>query len=96
MLLCLCKIRHHDRKDTEFYAEKVPCNIVAMNDDGEYDMIKARTRLNASEDYSFTGPSPSPAPTPEVIINSEHSMKSIKPKLTISFTRDKKMSFGRK
>lgn len=86
--------RHHDKKDIEFYAEKVSGNIVVMNDQREYEMIKARTGLNATEDDSFTGQSP--APTPELIINSDHNcMRCLKPKLSISFTKDKKMTFGR-
>ncbi|KAL8089048.1 hypothetical protein AgCh_038710 [Apium graveolens] len=86
--------RYHDKKDIDFYAEKVHCNIVVMNDHKEYDMIKARTRLNDSEDHSFTGQSP--APIPELMINSDNCMKFLKPKLTISFSKEKKMSFGRK
>lgn len=86
--------RHQDKKDIEFYAEKVHCNIVVMNDHKEYDLIKARTRLDDPEDLSFTGQSP--APTPELIINSDHCMRCLKPKLFISLTKDKKMSFGRK
>ncbi|KAK1356563.1 hypothetical protein POM88_049819 [Heracleum sosnowskyi] len=87
--------RHHDKKDIEFYAEKVPYNIVVMNDHKEYDIIKAQTRLIDTDDHSLTGQSP--APTPEVIINSDgHCMKYPRSKLSISFTKDKKMSFGRK
>ncbi|CAI9095353.1 OLC1v1031283C1 [Oldenlandia corymbosa var. corymbosa] len=34
--------RHHDRKYIEFYAEKVPCNMVKMREDGQVEAIKIR------------------------------------------------------
>lgn len=66
--------RHHDRKNFEYYAEKlVPCNIVAMNDKGEFDIIKTRSDID-NDDY---GDSPAPAPAPKLMI-SDNWMKYFK------------------
>ncbi|RVX14512.1 hypothetical protein CK203_017258 [Vitis vinifera] len=37
--------RNH-QKYREFYASKVPCNMVVMNDEGGFDMIKGRAMIN--------------------------------------------------
>ncbi|KAJ8555140.1 hypothetical protein K7X08_012636 [Anisodus acutangulus] len=36
--------RHHDKKNIEYYAEKVPYDMVVINEDGEMDMIKGRSQ----------------------------------------------------
>ncbi|KAL0409335.1 UNVERIFIED_CONTAM: hypothetical protein Sradi_1867900 [Sesamum radiatum] len=40
--------RHHDRKHIEYYAEKIPCNMLVVNDNGEVDLIKKR-KYSSSE-----------------------------------------------
>ncbi|KAK1374968.1 hypothetical protein POM88_031161 [Heracleum sosnowskyi] len=46
--------RHHDKNKIKFYAERVRCNIVAMNDHGEIEMIKVVPRTNTNADFNFT------------------------------------------
>ncbi|KAK4364632.1 hypothetical protein RND71_015990 [Anisodus tanguticus] len=36
--------RHHDKKNIEYYAEKVPYDMIVINEDGEMDMIKGRSQ----------------------------------------------------
>ncbi|PSR91630.1 hypothetical protein CEY00_Acc29009 [Actinidia chinensis var. chinensis] len=40
--------RHH-QKYSEFYAERLPCNLVMMNEEGEVDMIKGRSLIDTPE-----------------------------------------------
>ncbi|KAG1338354.1 hypothetical protein COCNU_04G006600 [Cocos nucifera] len=40
--------RHH-RKWSTFYQERIPCNMVFMNGDGQVDMFKARSTLDSEE-----------------------------------------------
>ncbi|KAG8374614.1 hypothetical protein BUALT_Bualt10G0013800 [Buddleja alternifolia] len=74
--------RHHDRKYIEFYAEKIPCNMVVMNDNGEFDLIKKRKCCD-SEEVDNTpvvdSPASTIAPCSKSII-SEHLKKCLKPK----------------
>ncbi|XVF51986.1 hypothetical protein PTKIN_Ptkin04bG0228700 [Pterospermum kingtungense] len=58
------------RKNREFFAEKIPCNMVMMNEEGYMDMIKGRPLIDIG-DYT---PSNSPAflvPTPLTRLYSE-------------------------
>ncbi|KAL8504210.1 hypothetical protein ACS0TY_022807 [Phlomoides rotata] len=41
--------RHHDKKYIDFYAEKIPCNMFAVNENGEIRLIKKR-RKDSDED----------------------------------------------
>lgn len=63
--------RHHHKKYIEYYAEKIPCNMVVMNDNGDVDLIKKRTTFQTEVDninriyYSTAaGASPSASPMP--------------------------------
>ncbi|XVF11047.1 hypothetical protein REPUB_Repub07fG0235800 [Reevesia pubescens] len=54
------------RKNREYFAKKIPCNMVMMNEEGEMDMIKGRPMIDNGEHT----PSESPAswvPSPLVI-----------------------------
>lgn len=35
----MCNDEYH-KKNREFYTEKIPCNMVMMNEEGGFDMIK--------------------------------------------------------
>ncbi|XP_048132168.1 uncharacterized protein LOC115743234 [Rhodamnia argentea] len=61
----------HQRKNREFYAKRIPCNMVMMNQNGEGDMFRGRSCISDSEGNT---PGESPAsfvPTPEVLISKE-------------------------
>lgn len=73
--MCAHISRYHARKNIEYYVAKVPCNILAMNQDGELDMVKARSGIDV-DDYSIGD---SPAPTPELIVP-QHLKKFLKQK----------------
>ncbi|XP_010664452.2 uncharacterized protein LOC104882507 [Vitis vinifera] len=65
--------RNH-QKYREFYASKVPCNMVVMNDEGGFDMIKGRAMIN---DGDTPGESPlSLAPTPKVVLSEQLKEKA--------------------
>ncbi|KAK1364756.1 hypothetical protein POM88_040317 [Heracleum sosnowskyi] len=82
--------RYHARKNIQYYAARVPCNILAMNQNGELDMIKARSGIDV-DDYSIGD---SPAPTPELIVSRRFLMKFLKPKEKTSKERiDEEKSF---
>ncbi|KAL1809121.1 hypothetical protein ACET3Z_026111 [Daucus carota] len=68
--------RHHAKKNINYYAARVPCNILAMNQDGEFDMIKARSGIDV-DDYSIGD---SPAPTPKLIVSHRFLNKFLKQK----------------
>ncbi|XVE65302.1 hypothetical protein DITRI_Ditri07aG0169900 [Diplodiscus trichospermus] len=56
------------RKNREFFAEKIPCNMVMMSEEGEMDMIKGRPMIDNGEQTPCESPaSSSLAPTPLVI-----------------------------
>ncbi|PON87412.1 hypothetical protein TorRG33x02_167650 [Trema orientale] len=63
----------HQKNDTEFFAKKIPCNIVVMNENGEMDMIKGRSTIESSGEMSSSTPGESPAlvPTPKLIISEQ-------------------------
>lgn len=68
-----CDNRNH-QKYREFYASKVPCNMVVMNDEGGFDMIKGRAMIN---DGDTPGESPlSLAPTPKVVLSEQLKEKA--------------------
>ncbi|CAI9755260.1 unnamed protein product [Fraxinus pennsylvanica] len=46
--------RHHDRKNIEYYAEKVPCNMVVVNDNGEVELIKKRSCMDSEAENTPT------------------------------------------
>nr|XP_033515929.1 uncharacterized protein LOC117280335 [Nicotiana tomentosiformis] len=50
--------RHHDKKNIEYYAEKVPYDMVVISEDGEVDMIKGRSqkKIKAAEETSGESP----------------------------------------
>nr|GMC83033.1 uncharacterized protein LOC109158437 [Ipomoea batatas] len=59
--------KHHDRKNIEFYAEKLPYNMIIMNEDGEVDMIKGRSQIDlitTAESSPYSLP-----PTPRVMVS---------------------------
>ncbi|KAA8525875.1 hypothetical protein F0562_007730 [Nyssa sinensis] len=55
--------RYH-RKYRQYYAERIPCNMVMMNDDGGVDMIKGRPLIDNGE--NTPGESPVSAPSNKV------------------------------
>ncbi|XP_002527799.4 uncharacterized protein LOC8262531 isoform X1 [Ricinus communis] len=58
----------HQKKDREFFAKRIPCNMVVMNENGEADMIRGQPMIDNGE---FT-PGESPAsliPTPQLVIS---------------------------
>ncbi|KAL6176006.1 hypothetical protein ACLB2K_052642 [Fragaria x ananassa] len=44
----------HQKADRKFYAEKLPCNMVMMNEEGDADMIKGRTMIDSTIAESTT------------------------------------------
>ncbi|KAF8027203.1 hypothetical protein BT93_E0192 [Corymbia citriodora subsp. variegata] len=61
----------HQRKNREFYAERIPCNMIMMNQNGEGDMFRCRSCMSDGEG-STPGESPASfVPTPEVLISEE-------------------------
>ncbi|CAK9173401.1 unnamed protein product [Ilex paraguariensis] len=71
--------RHHDRKDIEYYAEKVPCNMVILNDDGEVDMIKGRSHIDDVENTpGGESSSSSWAQSPVVLMFTENLQKLLR------------------
>jgi len=44
----------HQKNDRKFYAGKLPCNMVMMNEEGEADMIKGRTMIDSTIRESVT------------------------------------------
>ena len=75
---CVYGNRHH-RKYRDYYVEKIPCNMVMMNDDGEVDMIKSKSGLvDNGENNSTPGASPaSMVPSPMLMI-SDHLKRFLK------------------
>ena len=65
--------RHH-QKYREYYAEKIPCNVVMMNEEGEVDMIKGRSLIHTSTENTPGESLASSAPSPLLII-AEHLKK---------------------
>ncbi|KAI5327591.1 hypothetical protein L3X38_026987 [Prunus dulcis] len=56
----------HQKNDRKFYAGKLPCNMVMMNEEGEVDMIKGRPMIDSD---SAVGESPaSLLSTPQLMI----------------------------
>ncbi|XP_012841299.1 PREDICTED: uncharacterized protein LOC105961613 [Erythranthe guttata] len=43
--------RHHDKKHIEYYAEKITCDMVVMNDNGDVDLIKKR-KLDTNNNHT--------------------------------------------
>ncbi|XP_073021681.1 uncharacterized protein [Primulina eburnea] len=44
--------RYHDRKNIEYYAGKVPCNLLVVNDNGSVDLIKKHKPVDSQEQSS--------------------------------------------
>ncbi|KAM7259706.1 hypothetical protein ACFE04_015447 [Oxalis oulophora] len=59
--------RHH-RRNKEYYAEKLPCNMVIMNEDGDVDMIRSRSLIDHEEELT-SDQSPALVPTPILLIS---------------------------
>lgn len=60
----------------EFYARKIPCNILMMNEEGRVDMIKSRRlMIHKGENICYREMSPS---TPQYLTVSEESKECIK------------------
>ncbi|KAL0326603.1 UNVERIFIED_CONTAM: hypothetical protein Sangu_1738300 [Sesamum angustifolium] len=81
--------RHHDRKHIEYYAEKIPCNMLVVNDNGEVDLIKKR-KYSSSSEVDETPVAESPAsvePRPKLAI-SEQLKKRLMPKSWGQHDRD--------
>ncbi|GMN30605.1 hypothetical protein TIFTF001_002878 [Ficus carica] len=63
--------RYQRQVDLKFYAKKIPCNMVVMNGEGEFDMIKGRSviKLNRIETSNPGESPPSTLPTPKLVIS---------------------------
>jgi len=57
----------HQRTERKFYAEKLPCNMVMMNEEGDADMIKGRTMIDCT-----IAESPSSLLSTPILIIAEH------------------------
>ncbi|GMP95502.1 hypothetical protein CsSME_00044525 [Camellia sinensis var. sinensis] len=68
--------RHHQRY-SEYYAQRIPCNMVMMNEDGEVDMIKGRSLIDNVDPNTPEESPVSSAPTPTLII-AEHLKRIFK------------------
>ncbi|KAL7164868.1 hypothetical protein ACSBR2_040707 [Camellia fascicularis] len=68
--------RHHHRY-SEYYAQRIPCNMVMMNEDGEVDMIKGRSLIDNVDPNTPEESPVSSAPTPTLII-AEHLKRIFK------------------
>ncbi|XVF13630.1 hypothetical protein REPUB_Repub08aG0224100 [Reevesia pubescens] len=55
------------RKNREYFAEKIPCNMVMMSEEGEMDMIKGRPMIDNGEQSPSTESPASLVATPLVI-----------------------------
>ncbi|CAK9142784.1 unnamed protein product [Ilex paraguariensis] len=69
--------RHHHRKYIEYYAERLPCNIVVMKDDGQVDMIKGRSHVDDVESTPGESPATSAQRSPLLIL-SDHLKQILK------------------
>ncbi|KAL5997450.1 hypothetical protein ACLOJK_008380 [Asimina triloba] len=67
-VLELCEKYH--RRDRSFYSKRIPCNMVMMNGDGEFEILKMRPMIQSSESIT-PGASPALAPSPQVLISKE-------------------------
>lgn len=56
----MCSDKYH-KKNREFYTEKISCNMVMMNEEGGFDMIKRWPMIGINGDNSGTTPGESPA-----------------------------------
>lgn len=63
--------RYQRQVDLKFYAKKIPCNMVVMNGEGEFDMIKGRSviKLNRVETSNPGESPPSTLPTPKIVLS---------------------------
>ncbi|KAB2626095.1 hypothetical protein D8674_017755 [Pyrus ussuriensis x Pyrus communis] len=66
----------HQKNDRKFYAGKLPCNMVMMNEDGEVDMIKGRSMIENMDSVVEESPASS-LPTPQILI-SDHLKEILK------------------
>ncbi|KAL3497802.1 hypothetical protein ACH5RR_040534 [Cinchona calisaya] len=83
--------RYHDTKYIEYYAEKLPCNMVKMNEDGEVDMIRGRSRIDSVESTPGDDSSYFVAPSPKVIFSEQ--IKKLLKQRSRSYKQE---SFGKK
>ncbi|CAI8588175.1 unnamed protein product [Vicia faba] len=65
------------RRNREFYAKKIPCNILMMNEDGRIDMIKSKQKMIRNDDSSSREFSMLSSATPQLAV-SEESRQDIK------------------
>ncbi|KAK6146442.1 hypothetical protein DH2020_020311 [Rehmannia glutinosa] len=75
--------RHHDRKYIDYYAEKIPCNMVVVNDNGEVDLIKKRKCNDSEVDNTPVDETPAsvaPPNCPPKYTITEHLKKRLMPK----------------
>ncbi|KAK9082698.1 hypothetical protein Scep_029169 [Stephania cephalantha] len=68
----------HHRRNREFYAKRIPCNVVMMNNEGEVEMIKVRPMIDNGEMMATESPATLPI-VPKVII-SEKLKELLRPK----------------
>ncbi|KAK9087981.1 hypothetical protein Syun_030375 [Stephania yunnanensis] len=68
----------HHRRNRDFYAKRIPCNVVMMNNEGEVEMIKVRPMIDNGEMMATESPATLPI-VPKVII-SEKLKELLRPK----------------
>ncbi|WCJ20651.1 hypothetical protein M5689_002870 [Euphorbia peplus] len=57
----------HQRRNRGFFANRIPCNMVMMNENGEADMIRGQPMMTDNGDSELESPA-SLLPTPQLII----------------------------
>ncbi|KAK9146083.1 hypothetical protein Sjap_005986 [Stephania japonica] len=68
----------HHRRNRGFYAKRIPCNVVMMNNEGEVEMIKVRPMIDNGDIMATESPASLPI-APKVII-SEKLKELFRPK----------------
>ncbi|KAL5997453.1 hypothetical protein ACLOJK_008383 [Asimina triloba] len=71
--------RHH-QKDKEFYAERMPLNMMMMNNEGEVEMLKGKKMIKGGDSNTTPEASPGLRPLTAKVIISDHLMQSSKNK----------------
>ncbi|KAL0446369.1 UNVERIFIED_CONTAM: hypothetical protein Slati_1764800 [Sesamum latifolium] len=80
--------RHHDRKHIEYYAEKIPCNMLVVNDNGEVDLIKKRKHSSSEVDETPVAETPASMESRPKLAISEQLKKRLMPKSWGQHDRD--------
>ncbi|XP_035838432.1 uncharacterized protein LOC118485976 [Helianthus annuus] len=66
--------RHHNKKDIECIAKKVPCNVLAMNNNGEAELIDGYSTFESNDESPMIFTT-STIPTPQLMLSDEYKRK---------------------